>query len=121
METHILGNSIALDQWDKLNPVDFTYDFDYAANARRDGSEYLQPDTRSFVDTYSMSFPKEDRARILEYAMTPGNGELFLASPLQFKLKTLCQGIREAYGLKKSPENYRWEQYLVQPMAYTGD
>ena len=121
METHILGNSIALDQWDKLNPVDFTYDYDYAANARRDGSAYLQSDTRSFVDTYSMSFPKEDRARILEYAMTPGNGELFLASPLQFKLKTLCQGIREAYGLKKSPENYRWEQYLVQPMAYTGD
>ena len=120
METHILGNSIALDQWAKLNPVGFAYDYDYAANARRDGSEYLQPDTRSFVDTYSMSFPKEDRARILEYAMTPGNEALFSASPLQFKLKTLCQGIREAYGLKKSPESYLWEQYLVKPLAYTG-
>ena len=120
METHILGNSIALDQWAKLNPVGFEYDYDYLANAQRDGSEYLQPDTRSFVDTYSMSFPKEDRARILEYAMTEGNEELFAASPLQFKLKTLCQGIREAYGLKKSPESYLWEQYLVQPMAYTG-
>ena len=119
METHILGNSVALDQWAKLNPVGFEYDYDYIANARRDGSEYLQPDTRSFVDTYSMSFPKEDRARILEYAMTEGNEALFAASPLQYKLKMLCQGIREAYGLRKSPENYLWEQYLNQPMAYT--
>ena len=117
METHILGNSTALDQWAKLNPVGFEYDYDYSANALRDGRAYLQPDTRSFVDTYSMSFPKEDRARILEYAMTPGNEALFTASPLQFKLKTLCQGIREAYGLKQSQQTYLWEQYLVQPLA----
>ena len=38
METHILGNSIALDQWAKLNPVGFEYDYDYLANAQRDGS-----------------------------------------------------------------------------------
>ena len=120
METHILGNSIALDQWAKLNPVGFEYDYDYLANAQRDGSEFLQPDTRSFVDTYSMSYPKEDRARIFEYAMTAGNEPLFAASPLQYKLKMLCQGIREAFGLKKSPENFPWEQYLNQPMAYTG-
>lgn len=117
METHILGNSIALDQWSKLNPPDFAYDFDYTANTQRDGSAYLQPDTRSFVDTYSMSFPKEDRARIWEYAMIPGSEDLFAASPLQFKLKALCQGIREAYGLEKSQEIYPWEQYLVQPLA----
>ena len=80
----------------------------------------MQPDTRSFVDTYSMSYPKEDRARIFEYAMTAGNAPLFAASPLQYKLKMLCQGIREAFGLKKSPENFLWEQYLNQPMAYTG-
>lgn len=60
----------------------------------------MQPDTRSFVDTYSMSYPKEDRARIFEYAMTAGNEPLFAASPLQYKLKMLCQGIREAFGLK---------------------
>lgn len=120
METHILGNSIALDQWAKLNPVGFEYDYDYLANAQRDGSEFLQPDTRSFVDTYSMSYPKEDRARIFEYAMTAGNEPLFAASPLQYKLKMLCQGIREAFGLKKSTENFPWEQYLNQPMAYTG-
>ena len=52
--------------------------------------------------------------------MTAGNDSLFAASPLQYKLKMLCQGIREAFGLKKSTENFPWEQYLNQPMAYTG-
>lgn len=120
METHILGNSIAFDQWSKLNPVGFEYDYDYIANAQRDGSAYLAADTRSFVDTYSMSFPKEDRARIMEYAMAEGSEDLFTASPLQYKLKILCEGIREAYDLEKSPETYLWEQYLVQPLAYKG-
>ena len=120
METQIFNESIALDQWDKLNPVGFAYDYDYIANTQRDGSAYLAADTRSFVDTYSMSFPKEDRARIMEYAMTAGNEALFAASPLQYKLKTLCQGIREAYGLEKSSETFLWEQYLVQSLAYTG-
>ena len=52
--------------------------------------------------------------------MAAGKEPLFAASPLQYKLKMLCQGIREAFGLKKSPENFLWEQYLNQPMAYTG-
>lgn len=112
METHILTDSIAFDQWSKLNPVGFEYDYDYRANAQRDGSEYLQDATRSFIDTYSMSFPKEDRARIMEFAMTEGNEDYFASSPMQFKLRTLCQGIREAYGLEKSEESFLWEQYL---------
>lgn len=119
METQILNKSIALDQWDKLNPADFSYSYDYAANALRDVGSFLDDDIRSFVDLYSMSFPKEDRARIFEYAMLPGSEALFASSPLQYKLKQLCIGIREAYGLKKSPEEYPWEQYLIQSLAYT--
>ena len=65
-----------------------------------------------------MSFPKEDRARIMEYAMLSGNQELFRGQIMQEKLKTLCQGIREAYGLKKSSETFLWEQYLRKPLAY---
>ena len=64
------------------------------------------------MDTYSMSFPKEDRARILERAMEQGNEALFASPAMQAKLSCLCQAIREAYGLKKSPETFRWEQYL---------
>lgn len=117
METHILNNSIALDQWESLNPKGFAYDLDDQKNLSRDGSEYLREDTRSFIDTYAMSYPREDRARIMEYACTPGNESYFQSEPMQRKLRTLCEGIREAYGLKKSPEKYLWEQYLYVPMA----
>lgn len=119
METHILNNSIAFDQWEKLNPKGFQYDLDYQKNQSRDGSEYMREETRSFIDTYSMSFPKEDRARIMEYACTSGMEAYFQSEPMQAKLKTLCEGIREAYGLEKSPETYLWEQYLMTSLAYT--
>lgn len=117
METQLLNKSTALDQWDKLNPAGFAYDYDYAANKTREVGSWLDNDIRSFVDQYAMSFPKEDRARLFEYAMVSGSEALFAASPLQYKLKTLCQGIREAYGLKSYPEVLPWEHYLLQSLA----
>ena len=66
-----------------------------------------------------MSYPKEDRARIMEYAMTSGNAILFESRTMQAKLLTLCQGIRDAFGLKKSPETFLWEQYLATSLAYS--
>ena len=117
METHIYTHSIAFDQWDTLNPTGFEYDYDYIANLNRDPVTYLQGENRAFVDTYSMSFPKEDRARILEYAMLPGNEDVFQSQPMQRKLSTLCKGFREAFGLVQSPETYLWEQYLKEPLA----
>ena len=116
METHILNESIAFDQWDSLNPAGFSYDYDYIANEGRQAGVYLEGENRAFIDTYSMSYPKEDRARIMEYAMTPGNEDLFRSETMQKKLLALCQGIREAYGLEKSPEAYLWEQYLEKPL-----
>lgn len=112
METHIFGGSKALDQWDDLNPAGFRYDYDYAANAGRDSGIYLFQDHRAFVDTYSMSFPREDRARIMEYAMLPGQASLFRTEAMQNKLRTLCTGIREAYGLEEAEGPFLWEQYL---------
>ena len=112
METRLLTGSTAFDRWDALNPKGFTYDLDYTANRNRQAEQYLLPGSRSFVDTYSMSYPKEDRARIMETAMCDGNEELFRSSTMQGKLRCLSQAIREAYDLKKSPEVFRWERYL---------
>lgn len=117
METQLLNKSTALDQWDKLNPAGFSYDYDYVANETRQVGSWLDADIRSFVDRYAMSYPKEDRARLFEYAMVSGSEELFAASPLQYKLKILCLGIREAYGLESYPESLPWEQYLLQNLA----
>ena len=106
METHILGGSTALDQWDKLNPPEFSYGSIF--------EEYLTGDGRAFVDRYSMISSREDRARILENAMLPGKQALFRPKILQEKLTRICIGIREAYGLEKHPEPLPWEQYLAQ-------
>ncbi len=111
MQTHILSHSSAFDQWASLNPQGFQYDYDYAANAIRNSGIYLTEDNRYFLDTFSMSYPKEDRARLFEYAMLPEKGQLFRSKYIQKKLKAICTSIREAYSLS-GEEPYPWEQYL---------
>lgn len=117
MDNYILSRSKAYYEWEKLNPKDFAYDYDYALNAQRDGSAYLQPQNRSFIDTLSMSFPQEDRASIWEHAMLPGMQEYFSCLTMQEKLTAICKGIREAYGWKQAPQVFPWEQYLETPLA----
>ena len=51
--------------------------------------------------------------------MTPGNEHYFQSKTMQAKLMQICLGIREAFGLKKSPEVFLWEQYLKDSLAYT--
>jgi len=112
METHLLTESTALDQWDSLNPAGFVY-----GSIPEKPDVYLQGQTRAFVDRYSMSASKEDRARILEYAMLPGKEEIFRSEYMQRKLRTICEGFRDAYNLEKSPGVLPWEQYLVNPLT----
>lgn len=112
METHILTGSTALDQWEALNPAGFSY-----GSSQEDSDIYLQGQTRAFVDRYSMGYPKEDRARVLENAMLQGKEDLFQSEYLQRKLSALCLGIREAYGLKKVTQILPWEQYLINPLT----
>lgn len=112
IDSVVLTESTAYDRWENLNPDDFQYDNDYTANQSRDGSPWLQEGREYFIDTYSMSFAREDRARIFEYAMTSGHAELFRAPPLQQKLRQLCTGLREAFDLEDTQDSLPWEQYL---------
>ena len=116
METVILTNSVAYDRWDNLNPSDFQYDNDYLSNQTRDGSPWLKEGKAYFIDTYAMSFPKEDRARLFEFAMTPGHDAFFASPNLQQKLRQMCIGIREGFDLEGSSEVFLWEQYLSEPL-----
>ena len=118
IETKVYSDSQIYYEWDKLNPEGFDYDYSYLHYQEHEDSEYLQDETRAFIDSYSMTFPKEDRARIMEYAMTEGNESYFQSETMQTKLYQLCLGIRKAYGLTKSEEVYPWEQYLVESLAY---
>lgn len=114
METLVLTESTAYDRWSNLNPPDFQYDYDLSANQHRDGSSWLKEGSQYFIDTYSMFEPKEDRARLFEYAMTPGHEDLFHSPNLQQKLRQLCIGIREGFGLENAEEQLPWEQYLAE-------
>lgn len=112
MQTHILSRSPLLDRWEDLNPTGFSYTYGYQLPASADA--YLACGSRAFVDGYSMTFPKEDQARILEYSMLPNQQALFREAVLQQKLAAMCRAIRDAYDLKEP--TLPWEQYLQDPI-----
>ena len=118
LETFVIGNSIHYDFWDDKNPKGFTYDYSYSNHQLHWESPWLQDETRAFIDTFSMTYPTEDRAQMLEYAMTEGNETYFASETMQLKLKQLCLALREAFGWKKSQETFIWEQYLTESLAY---
>lgn len=109
MDSYILTETKAFDFWSEMNPKGFKYDLSYLANQNREDWKYLEGDSRAFINMYSMSFPKEDRAMIMQYAVTEGNEDCFESKTMRKKLKTLCDGIRQAFKLK---DEYVWEQYL---------
>lgn len=118
IDSRVLSSCNAYDNWNSLNPKGFSYDSSYASNSSRNQA-YLTGENRYFIDLYSTSFPKEDRARIMEYAMLEGRQELFQSDPLQAKLRQICIGIRKAFDLENVPTSFRWEQYLKIPI-HTG-
>lgn len=113
LDTCILSATPALDDWNSLNPADFSYDLNYASYNETDhvNSPYLNGDERAFIDSYSMTYPHEDRARIMEYAMMPFNDGLFASETMQQKLACLCRAIRETFELPEGAAPV-WEQYL---------
>lgn len=116
MDTKILSNTRVYYHWGNMNPADFRYFGNYTSYLEADLSQYLQDEDRVFIDAYSTCFAREDRARIMEYACQPGNESYFQSETMQNKLRTLCQGIRQAFGLEKYEQPLLWEQYLAEPL-----
>lgn len=111
IDNQVLMRSKAFDEWNKRNPAGFAYDNDYIKNLDRKDDQYLEAGKRYFVDMFSMSYAKEDRATLLEYACMPGNEAIFAEPVLQAKLKQICLGIREVFDLKNVQTTFLWEQY----------
>ena len=116
IDSKVLSASQAYYRWDSLNPEGFTYFQDFTSYLTADAEQYLEDENRAFIDAYSMSYPREDRARIMEYACMKGNAHYFRSEIMQNKLKTLCEGIREAFGMEKYQGDLLWEQYLEEPL-----
>lgn len=119
LDTFVYSKNVSYDEWSKLNPKDFSYDLSYSQYKDRTDSQYLSGKKRAFVDSYSMTYPKEDRARIFDCALAEGNAELFASETMQAKLRQFCVGLRNACGWKKDERTFPWEQYLTKSLAYT--
>jgi len=111
IDSHVLGNSRDYDTWSRLNPEGFSY------GAAEYDPAILEGETRAFVNELALETPSEDRRQLFIAAMTEENQDVFASEIMQNKLRRMCEGIREAYGLEKKKEPYRWEQYLKEPMV----
>lgn len=112
IDSRVMSKCSLYDTWDTLNPKGFSYDYDYIANQSREDYQLTEGDRRAFIDIYSMSYPKEDRARIFEHAMLNYQEDTFASDIMQSKLSRLCAGIRKGFGFTKSTDIFPWEQYL---------
>ena len=112
IDTYVIGKSREYDDWEEMNPSDFSYDMSYDLYQNRETAYYLEGEDRAFIDSYSMTYPREDRARIMEYAMLPGQEEVFASRILQEKLATISRAIREAFQWEKDSRVFPWEVYL---------
>ena len=95
--------------WLELNPKWFDgYSYDYSVLQEME-------DYTSFMDSYSMISPTEDRARVMEYAMSEYGRWTFEDAPiLQAKLSYYCRCIRDVFDTTGWPEDLLWEQYLAE-------
>lgn len=95
--------------WMELNPEGFEY-----ADSTFELPEELYDEEYDvwFIDMYSRTMPREDRARIMEYAMT-GDYNMFISAPhRQAKLEYLNQCIRDSFDTFGWPEKTVWEETL---------
>lgn len=107
------------DVWMTYNPDGFYYDYSYTGNEMNTDWTYVVGDGETegyFLDLYSKSFPNEDRARIMEYAMMEPELQTgyFESEPLRRKLAYICEQIRAGFDTTGWPEKTIWEQSIYQ-------
>ena len=118
---HIIDNKLRFDanvrkdalyseeDWNALNPSEFSYvedKFHLPESIYRDGYESY------FIDIYSRTAAKEDRARIFEYAMIDADWAFSNSTGRYEKLEYLCACIRDTFDTKGWPAKTVWEKTL---------
>lgn len=105
-------------EWSYFNPDGFRYDKSYRTSKKSRTDDYtVGTDEAYFVDVYSKSFPTEDRARIMEYAMLDAedeqrkNVESFW---IQAKLMYISREIRRGFDTTGWPEKTAWEMAITE-------
>ncbi len=95
--------------WAKLNPSGFDYSYSYTDVP---SSYYYDGYDDYFIDIYSRTFPTEDRARVLEYAMIGAEFCFDTYPALLDKLSFYCECIRDGFDTTGWPEVTKWEEML---------
>ena len=104
--------------WNQFNPEDFDYDYDYHVNEENIDWKYVAGNVDAdayFIDLYSKSFPNEDRARIMEYAMmddTDSRKSNIDYEGIRAKLGYISEQIRKGFDTTGWPEVTVWEETL---------
>lgn len=102
--------------WDACNPEGFAYRYAYNLSDQNGTlwqGTYTGGDQEFyFVDDYSKTYPKEDRARIMEYVMgDDALAQAVLRSPaIRQKLQLMDQGIRTAFNTS-GWEDVHWMRF----------
>ena len=113
IEMELSTDSFENPQWHSLNPKDAAYygSYDSGYEALTQWT-YAQSGSKCcYVDAYSRINGREDRARIMEYAMVTDATELFQSSALKQKLEIMSNAIREHFDTT-GWQIPHWEQYL---------
>lgn len=105
--------------WDSCNPPDFVYDYDYMENQASFDFTYTangveQGEQAYFIDIYSKSFPTEDRARVMEYAMMEEETDTgyFDYEAIRNKLVYISGQIRTGFDTTGWPAVTDWEVWI---------
>ena len=99
------------DAWAALEPEGFAYAMSYT---QMPDSVWQYVDSGYFVSDYSCTYPTEDRATMMEAAIT-GSADLFPPdSGLRRKLEYYCRCIRDCLDTEGWPETMAWETVLSQ-------
>ncbi len=102
--------------WNSFNPAGFSYDFSYVDGPAYFSDIYTRMDPATeengvyFIDAYSKTFPTEDRARIMEYAICDPQGVQY--SHILDKLAYYAACIRGYFNTEGWPEVTTWELLL---------
>ena len=101
---YTLTDKFIFPDWNSYNPPDFLYDLSYTKKSNPTYTlNNLNPENIYFIDTYSKTYPDEDRARIFEYICTQ-NANLSKYENLSLKAKYLQKELLTYYPiLKTSP------------------
>lgn len=105
-------------EWDALNPSDFKYYYSYVDyktkwqyiydSMAKDKSKFY------FTDSYSQTYPGEDRARLFEYLMYDTANVGYMSMPhAREKLGYYFDVIRKVFDTTGWPEKTSWEEKLM--------